>query len=168
MTENKENNFFVSAPMPLKLAFIGASLSIPVQYKKDKITGLDNFFAFVSTKRGIQPINGTLGIENSVAKGEYNAFLHQLGLDELLKAKSDTESVKILADKLYKNIGYKMRKGNGFQQTILEPHFRELSEKVADIYPSFNLSYENIRDKFSESVTEMFAVNRKSLNENSK
>ena len=44
----------------------------------------------------------------------------------------DRECCEILAEKFYKNAGFALGKGNGYEQTILEPRFEMLAEKLTD------------------------------------
>ncbi len=78
------DQFFGQVPKPLELAFVGACLGAPIQYKKEKATGLDQICMLVPTKSGFQPIMVTFGKEDSVGNGAYEAVYHQLGLEKIL------------------------------------------------------------------------------------
>lgn len=78
------DQFFGQVPKPLELAFIGACLGAPIQYKKEKATGLDQVCMLVPGKKGFQPVIVTFGEEDSVGKGAYEAIYHQLGLEKIL------------------------------------------------------------------------------------
>ena len=92
MSEKNENfqvdsidahQFFGQVPKPLELAFVGACLGAPIQYKKEKATGLDQVCMLVPGKKGFQPVMVTFGKEDSVGNGAYEAVYHQLGLDKI-------------------------------------------------------------------------------------
>ena len=76
--------FFGKVPKTLELAFIGACLGAPLQYKKDRTTGLDHVCMLVPNKNGFQPVMVTFGVEESIGNGAYEAVCHQLNLEKLL------------------------------------------------------------------------------------
>ena len=76
--------FFGQVPKPLELAFVGACLGAPIQYKKERATGLDQICMLVPNKKGFQPVMVTFGREDSVGNGAYDAIYHQLGLEKIL------------------------------------------------------------------------------------
>ena len=78
------DQFFGRVPKPLELAFVGACLGAPIQYKKEKATGLDQVCMLVPNKRGFQPIMVTFGKEDSVGNGAFEAIYHQVGLEKIL------------------------------------------------------------------------------------
>lgn len=81
----KENvQFFGKVPKPLELAFIGVALGAPVQYRREKTTGLDQVCMLVPNRSGFQPVMVTFGKEDSVGKGSYEAICHQLNLEDLM------------------------------------------------------------------------------------
>ena len=78
------DQFFGQVPKPLELAFVGACLGAPIQYKKEKATGLDQVCMLVPDRKGFQPVMVTFGKEDSIGKGAYEAVYHQLGLEKIL------------------------------------------------------------------------------------
>ena len=78
------DQFFGHVPKPLELAFVGACLGAPIQYKKEKATGLDQVCMLVPDRKGFQPVMVTFGKEDSIGKGAYEAVYHQLGLEKIL------------------------------------------------------------------------------------
>lgn len=84
LDEISGEQFFGKAPKPLELAFIGVCLGAPIQYRKEKTTGLDEVCMLVPNKSGFQPVMVTFGKEDSVGKGSYEAVCHQLNLEKLL------------------------------------------------------------------------------------
>lgn len=84
LSAKEDMQFFGKVPKPLELAFIGVCLGAPVQYRKEKTTGLDQVCMLVPNKSGFQPVMVTFGKEDSVGKGSYEAICHQLNLEKLM------------------------------------------------------------------------------------
>ena len=82
--DNDETQFFGKVPKALELAFIGVCLGAPIQYKKERTTGLDQVCMLVPNKNGFQPVMVTFGVEESIGNGAYEAVCHQLNLEKLL------------------------------------------------------------------------------------
>jgi hypothetical protein len=81
---DSDNQFFGKAPKSLELAFIGVCLGAPIQYKKERTTGLDQVCMLVPNRNGFQPVMVTFGKEDSIGNGAYDAVCHQLNLEKLL------------------------------------------------------------------------------------
>lgn len=77
----------------------------------------------------------------------------------------DKECTKILADTFYKNAGYGLRKGNGYAQTILQPKFDELDEKVKDIYPEYYQAYKSAKESFMEDLKLIYSEEKRANRE---
>lgn len=77
----------------------------------------------------------------------------------------DKECNKILAQTFYKNAGYSLKKGNGYSQTILEPKFAELDEKVKDIYPEYYQAYKAAKESYLEEFKMMYSEEKKANKE---
>lgn len=86
---NAENEFFGVVPKPLEMAFVGACLGAPIQYRKDKNTGLTDVCMLIPTKKGFQPTIVTFGRNDSVGTVAYEAFYHQLGLEKIIKSSKE-------------------------------------------------------------------------------
>jgi len=80
----------------------------------------------------------------------------------------DMECNKILVQAFYRNAGYTLRKGNGYQQTILEPKFDELDKRVQDIYPEHYQTYKKTKEAYLAEFRKMYAEEKKSNRETSK
>ena len=74
---------------------------------------------------------------------------------------SDRECNKIILDTYYKNVGHKLKQGNGYQQAILEPKFIELDKKVKDNFPQYYSAYKAARDNYLEGFKKMFSDEKK-------
>lgn len=80
----------------------------------------------------------------------------------------DMECNKILADAFYKNAGYALRKGNGYQSTILEPKFDELDKRVQDIYPEHYQAYKQAKEGFLNEFRKMYSEEKRSNKQSNK
>lgn len=89
VNNNTGSDFFGVVPKPLEMAFVGACLGAPIQYKKDKNTGLTDVCMLIPTKNGFQPTVVTFGRNDSVGSVAYKAFYHQLGLEEIIKTSKE-------------------------------------------------------------------------------
>lgn len=79
----------------------------------------------------------------------------------------DMECNKILVKAFYRNAGYTLRKGNGYQNTILEPKFDELDKRVQDIYPEHYQAYKQAKEDYMNQFKMMYAEEKKTgKNEN--
>ena len=83
-SSSSAEQFFGKVPKSLELAFIGVCLGAPIQYKKDKNTGVDHVCMLVPNKNKFQPVMVTFGVEESIGNGAYEAVCHQLNLEKLL------------------------------------------------------------------------------------
>ena len=157
-----DTQFFGKVPKPLELAFIGVALGAPVQYRREKTTGLDQVCMLVPNRAGFQPVMVTFGKEDSVGKGSYEAICHQLNLKEIIMVNNvDMECTKILTQAFFRNTGYGLRKGNGYQVTILQPKFDELDKRVQDIYPEHFQAYSKAKMAYLNEFNKMFASEEK-------
>ncbi|MBQ8425081.1 MAG: hypothetical protein IJX17_03555 [Clostridia bacterium] len=72
----------------------------------------------------------------------------------------DMECNKILVQAFYRNAGYALRKGNGYQTTILEPKFDELDKRVQDIYPEHYQAYKKTKEAYLAEFRKMYSVEK--------
>lgn len=79
----------------------------------------------------------------------------------------DRECCEILAEKFYKNAGFALGKGNGYEQTILEPRFEMLAEKVKDTYPEYYQSFASAREIFIQKFKQLYSEEKKTANRDS-
>lgn len=79
----------------------------------------------------------------------------------------DRECCEILAEKFYRNAGFGLGKGNGYEQTILEPRLDELAEKVKDTYPEYYQAFANAREAFSQKFRNLYNEEKKTAGGNS-
>ena len=77
----------------------------------------------------------------------------------------DMQCNKILVQAFYRNAGYTLRKGNGYQTTILEPKFDELDKRVQDIYPEHYQAYKKTKEAYLAEFKKMYAEEKRSNKE---
>ncbi len=73
----------------------------------------------------------------------------------------DRECVDALAEKFYRNAGFGLGKGNGYEQTILQPRLEELEEKVKDTYPEYYSAYANVKEAFITRFRALYSEEKK-------
>ena len=81
------------------------------------------------------------------------------------KSVIDKECCDILAEKFCNTAGVALGRGNTYDQTILNPRFEMLAEKVKDTYPEYYQSFVNVRTMFVQKIHERF--NDKKVDKNS-
>lgn len=72
----------------------------------------------------------------------------------------DKECNKLILETYYRNLGYNLKNGNGYQQTILEPKFIELDQKVKDNFPQWYPAYKATRDNYLEGFKKMYSTEK--------
>ena len=72
----------------------------------------------------------------------------------------DRECNKLILETYYRNLGYNLKNGNGYQQTILEPKFIELDQKVKDNFQQWYSAYKATRDNYLEGFRKMYSTEK--------
>ena len=73
----------------------------------------------------------------------------------------DRECNKLILETYYRNLGFNLKNGNGYQQTILEPKFIELDQKVRDNFPQWYSAYKTTRDNYLEGFKKMYSEEKR-------
>ena len=78
----------------------------------------------------------------------------------------DRECCAILAQNFYKNAGFGLGKGNGYEQTILIPRLDELADKVKDTYPEHYQAFLNAREAYIQQFKALYSEEKKVAGDN--
>lgn len=73
----------------------------------------------------------------------------------------DRECNKIILETYYRNIGFNLKNGNGYQQTILEPKLIELDKKVKENFPQHYPAFKAVCDNYLEGFKKMYSEEKK-------
>jgi len=168
------NQFFNNVPKPMELAFVCACLGATIQYKKEKSTGLDELCMIVPNKKGFEPVVVTLGNEDSVGNGNYEATYHKLGLDNIITMiKKNNEAEKLnsiddacldsVSEVFYRNIGFTLGKGNKYEQMVLTPMMDKLESTIKDPYPEYYSNFVGVKSKHLQNFKATYSEEKKAV-----
>lgn len=155
INENNLTSFFGSVPVPMEVSFVGVCLGAPIQYRKDKNTGLDEICMMVPQKNGtVQPVMLTLGNADSIANGNRSAVYHACGIDKLLSEATNSAGCEMLSERFaaVANMG----PTNDYIKKFFEPKIAELREKLIRYYPESIKDYDAAVTTYKSSFAKAF------------